>query len=41
MYSAINAPGHVKNVVDGLNITDKRYLEEQIGIFGKLTSNDT
>ena len=26
----INAPGHVKNVVDGLNLTDKRYLKGEI-----------
>ena len=23
----INAPGHGKNVVDGINATDKRYLK--------------
>ena len=25
--NAIDAPGHVKNVIDGLNATDKRYLK--------------
>ena len=27
--SAINAPGHGNNVVDGMNATDKRYLKEK------------
>ena len=27
MYHAINAPGHGKNVVDGLNTRDKSYLK--------------
>ena len=26
MNCAINSPGHGKNIVDGLNSTDKRYL---------------
>ena len=36
----INAPVYIKNVVDGLNETDKRYLNEKIEIIGKLSSND-
>ena len=27
MYRTINAPGHGKNIVDGLNATDKLYLK--------------
>ena len=27
IYHAINAPGHEKNVVDGLNAMDKQYLK--------------
>ena len=27
MYHAMNPPGHGKNVVDGLNATDKHYLK--------------
>ena len=41
MDHAINAPGHLKNVFDVLNATDKRYLKEQMEINGKLSSNDT
>ena len=29
MDHAINAPGHGKNVVDGINTTDKPYLKEK------------
>ena len=35
-----NTTGHGKNIVDGLNATDKRYLRKQMEIIGKLTSND-
>ena len=41
MDLSINAPGHINNVVDGLNATDKRYLNEQMELIGKLASNDT
>ena len=41
MDIAINAPGHGKNVVDGINATYKCYLKEQIEPIGKLSSNDT
>ena len=30
MYFEINAPGHGKNVIDGLDATDKCYFKEQI-----------
>ena len=30
MDLAINVPGHGKNVIDGLNATEKSYLREQI-----------
>ena len=36
-----HAPDNGKNVVDGLNVTDKRYLKEQMKLLGKLTRNDT
>ena len=39
MDRAINAPGHGRNVVDGLNATDKCYLKEHMEIIGKLASN--
>ena len=29
MDRAINSPGHRKNVADGLNATEKRYLKEK------------
>ena len=35
---AINASGHGKNVVDGLNATEKRYLKEKMDLIGKLGS---
>ena len=41
MDRAINAPGHGKNVVDGINATNKRYLKGLIELMGKLASNDT
>ena len=37
----INSPGHEKNVVGGLNVTDKRYLKEQMELLGKLASKNT
>ena len=37
----INSPGHGNNVVDGLNATDNRCLNEQMELIGKLASNDT
>ena len=37
----INAPGHGKNVVDGLNETDKLYLKRKMELMGRLASNDT
>ena len=36
---AINAPGHIKNVVDVINTTEKHYLKEQMKLIGKLASN--
>ena len=30
MHRAINAPSHGNNVVDGINATEKRYLDEQM-----------
>ena len=41
MDRAINVPGHGKNVVDGINATDKLYLKEKMKLIGKLESNDT
>ena len=41
MDCAINAPGHVNNVVDGLNTTDKRYLKGKMELIGKLASDDS
>ena len=41
MDRVINAPGHRKYVVDGLNSTDKHYLKEKMELIGKLASNDT
>ena len=41
MYRAINEPGHGKNVVDGLNATDKRHLKGKMELIGKLANNDT
>ena len=38
VYHAINAPGYVNNVVDGLNATDKLYLKEHMELIGKLAS---
>ena len=41
MDRTINSLGHGKNVVDGLNATEKRYLKREMEIFGKLGINDT
>ena len=41
MDRAINAPGHGKNIVDGINSTDKPYLKGKMRLIGKLVSNDT
>ena len=41
MDCAVNAPCHVKNVVEGLNSTDKPYLNREMEIMGELASNDT
>ena len=40
MDRSINIPGHVNNVADGINATDKRYLKEKIEFIGKFASND-
>ena len=37
----MNAPSHEKNVVYGINTTDKRYMKAQMELIGKLESNDT
>ena len=36
MDRAINAPGHIKNVVDRLNTTEKSYLKGEMKLMGKL-----
>ena len=41
MDCVINEPGHVNNVADGLNATDKHHLKENMEILGKLGTNDT
>ena len=41
MDSEINAQGHGKNVFDGLNTTEKRYLKGKKELIGKLASNYT
>ena len=41
MDSAINTPGHGKNVVDGINTNDKHYLKGKMDLIGKLAINDT
>ena len=40
MDCANKAPGHVNNVVDWLNATDKLYLKRGMGLIGKLGIND-
>ena len=37
----INATGHGKNVVDGLNAMEKPYLKGEMQLIGKLESNYT
>ena len=41
MDVAINATGNRKNVIDGLNATDKRYLKGEMEFIGKFGGNDT
>ena len=41
MDCAINVQWHGKNVVDGLNATEKRYLKGKMELMGKLESNNT
>ena len=41
MDRAMNAPGHGKNVVDGLNATEKHYLKGGKELMVKLASNNT
>ena len=41
MYRTINAPVHGKNVVDGLNEMDKRYLKGKMELIDRLASKDT
>ena len=40
MVPAINAPGHGKNVFNGLNTTDKSYLKEQMELIVNLEGID-
>ena len=41
MDHEINAPGHGKNFVDGLNLTEKYYLKGGMELIDKLSSNNT
>ena len=41
MDRVINADVHVKNVVDGINTTDKLYLKGGMELLGKLSGNKT
>ena len=41
MYLSINAPGHGKSVVYGINATYKRYLKGKMELIGKLASKYT
>ena len=41
MDCVINSPGHVNNVIDGLDVMDKRYLKGEMDIIGKLYNNNT
>ena len=36
----MNTPGHVNNIVDGLNATGKFDLKEQMELIGQLSSNE-
>jgi hypothetical protein len=38
---AVGAPGHGKDVVDGLNATDKRYLKQKINMVSTPEENDS
>ena len=41
MDYVINTPGHGKNVVDGLDETDKHYLKGEMELIGKLARKNT
>ena len=41
MDNAIKEHVHGKNVVYGINATDKLYLKEKMKLIGKLSSKDT
>ena len=41
MDITLNITGLGKNIVDGLNATNKRYLNVEMELIGKLGSNDT
>ena len=41
IYCSMNAPGHGKNDVDGINATVKWYFNGGMELIGKLGSNDT
>ena len=41
MDRAINETGHGNNLVDELNATERRYLEGEIELIGKLVGNNT
>ena len=41
MDREIHAPGHGKDIVDGLNTTEKCYLKGKMELIGKLESNNT
>ena len=41
MDSTINVPCHGKNVVDGNNATDKRFLKGKMELIGKLVNKNT
>jgi hypothetical protein len=38
---AVGAPGHGKDVVDGLNATDKRYLKQKMSMVSTPEENDS
>ena len=41
MDFAINAAGHEKNIVGGINVNDKHYLKKKMELLSKLASKDT
>ena len=41
MYFVIISPDNIKNVVGGLNKTDKQYLKLKMELVGNLKTNDT